>query len=97
MNANKSNVIHRRPYYTVKTGVMVDNISVISWWSDSLVEETEAPRENHRPVASHGQTLMSHRVHPAVNGIRTLVEIGTACIGSNKSKYHTITTTMTSC
>ena len=73
MNANKSYVIHRRPYYTVKTGVMVNNISVISWWSDSLVEETEAPGENHRPVVSHGQTLMSHRVHLTVNGIRTLV------------------------
>ena len=97
MNANKSNVIHRRPYYTVKTAVMVNNISVISWWSDSLVEETEAPGENHRPVVSHGQTLMSHRVHLTVSGIRTLVEIGTTCIGSNKSNYHTITTTMAPC
>jgi len=28
-------------------------ISVISWRSVLLVEETEAPGENHRPVASH--------------------------------------------
>jgi hypothetical protein len=29
------------------------NISVISWQSVLLVEETGVPRENHRPVASH--------------------------------------------
>ena len=27
-----------------------NNISVISWWSVLLVEETEGPRENQRPV-----------------------------------------------
>ena len=30
-----------------------NNISVISWWSILLVEETGGPGENHRPVASH--------------------------------------------
>ena len=30
-----------------------NNISVISWRSVLLVEETRGPRENHRPVASH--------------------------------------------
>ena len=30
-----------------------NNISVISWQSVLLMEETEKPRENHRPVASH--------------------------------------------
>ena len=30
-----------------------NNISVISWRSDLLVEETGVPGENHRPVASH--------------------------------------------
>ena len=29
------------------------NISVISWWSFLLMEETVVPGENHRPVASH--------------------------------------------
>jgi hypothetical protein len=29
-----------------------NNISVTSWLSVLLVEETEAPGENHRPVAS---------------------------------------------
>jgi len=33
-----------------------NNISVISWRSDLLVDETG---ENHRPVASHWQTLSS--------------------------------------
>ena len=28
-----------------------NNISVISWWSVLLVEETGVPGENHRPVA----------------------------------------------
>ena len=30
-----------------------NNISVISWESDLLVEEPEYPGENHRPVANH--------------------------------------------
>jgi hypothetical protein len=30
-----------------------NNISVISWWSGLLVEETGVPGENHRHVASH--------------------------------------------
>jgi len=30
-----------------------NNISAIPWRSVLLVEETEVPRENHRPVASH--------------------------------------------
>ena len=37
-----------------------NNISVILWRSVLLVEETGVPGENHRPVASHGQT--SHNV-----------------------------------
>jgi hypothetical protein len=38
-----------------------NNISVISWRSVLLVEETGGPRENHRPVASYWQNL-SHNV-----------------------------------
>ena len=30
-----------------------NNISVISWWSVLLVEETGIPGESHLPVASH--------------------------------------------
>jgi len=38
-----------------------NNISVISWRSVLLVEETGIPGENHRPAANHWQTL-SHKV-----------------------------------
>jgi hypothetical protein len=41
--------------------VTFKNISVISWLSVLLVEETWVPGENHRSVASHWQTL-SHNV-----------------------------------
>jgi len=34
-----------------------NNISVTSWRSVLLLEETGEPRENHRPVASYLQTL----------------------------------------
>ena len=46
---------------------------VISWRSVLLVVETGVPRENHRPAASHQQTL-SHNVvssTPLLSGIRT--------------------------
>jgi len=39
-------------WFIVSTATF-NNISVISWWSVLLVEETEVPGENHRPVASH--------------------------------------------
>jgi len=50
-----------------------NNISVISWWSVLLVEETGVPGENHRPVASQWQAL-SHNVvssTPRQSGFRT--------------------------
>jgi hypothetical protein len=37
-------------------------ISVISMRSILLVEETGGPEENHRPVAIHRKTLLSHNV-----------------------------------
>jgi hypothetical protein len=45
-------------YFRVRIRVMVfnttfNNISVISWQSVILVEETGVPRENHQPVASY--------------------------------------------
>ena len=48
-----------------------NTISVISWWSVSLVEETGGSGENHRPVASHWQTLSHTVVHLALIEIRT--------------------------
>ena len=77
-----------------------NKISVISWRSVLLVEGTGVPSENHRPVASYWQTL-SHNVgcieytSPWTGfELTALVVIGTDCIGSYKSNYHTITTTM---
>ena len=40
-----------------------NNISAISWRSVLLVEETDGPGENHRPVASHWQTSSHNVVH----------------------------------
>ena len=52
-----------------------NNISVISWRSVLLVEETAVPGEKHRTVASHCQTLshnvMLYREHLAMNGVWT--------------------------
>ena len=71
-------------------------ILVISWWSVLLVEETRVPRENHRPDASHCQTL-THNVVPStprMSRIRLkLVVMGTDCIGSYESNNHTIMAT----
>ena len=72
-----------------------NNISVISWRSVLLVEETGGPRENHRSVASHWQTLSHNVAHLPRSRFEftTSVVIGTDCIGSCKSNYHTITAT----
>ena len=48
-----------------------NNISAISWRSVLLVEETGGSGENHRPVASHWQTLSHNVVHLALIEIRT--------------------------
>jgi hypothetical protein len=50
-----------------------NNVSVMSWRSDLLVEETWVFGENHWPAASHWQTL-SHNivwVHLTMNGAQT--------------------------
>ena len=49
------------------------NTSAILWRSVLLVEETGVPGENHRPVASHGQTLSLNVVLSTTSqrGIRT--------------------------
>ena len=70
-----------------------NNISVISWRSIILVEETGAPGENRRPVASHWPTLSHNVVHFVLIEIRTSVVLATDCIGSCKSNYHMIMAT----
>jgi len=65
-----------------------NNISVISWRSVFLVEETGVPGENHRPAASRLQNL----AHNVVSSTPRLSVIRTDCIGSSKSNYHSIMT-----
>jgi hypothetical protein len=75
--------------------VTFNNISAISWQSVLLVGETG---DNQRPVARHRQTLFHNVVSSTPRHERnstTLVVIGTDCIYSCKSNYHTITTTTT--
>jgi len=68
-----------------------NNISVVSWRSVLLVEETGGPGENHQPVASHWQTLSHNVVHLVLIEVRT--HNISDCICSCKSNYHTITAT----
>ena len=54
-----------------------NNLTVVSWWSVLLVGEPVVPRENHRAVASHCQTL-SHNVvssTPRHDGVNNLFNI----------------------
>ena len=61
-----------------------NTISVISWWSVLLMEETVVPEENHRPVASHWQTL-SHNV---VSSTPRLSEIWTHNFNDDRHWLH---------
>ena len=92
--------------YLIRVRFMVfnstfNNISVISWRSVLLVEETGVSGENRQPVTSYWQTfhIMLYRVHLVWPGfeLTTLVVIGTDSIGSCKSNYLTITTTTDPC
>ena len=73
------------------------NISAISWRTVLLVREVRVHGENHRPAASHWQTLSYNVVSTTLRHkrIRTLVTIGTDCIDSCKSNYNIITATTT--
>ena len=72
-----------------------NNIVVISWTSVLLMKETE----NHRSATSQWQTLSHNAASIKYTSswagfkLTTLVMIGTDCIGSCKSNYHTITAT----
>jgi hypothetical protein len=69
-----------------------NNISVISWLSVLLVDETVVHGENHWPAASHDKLyqIILYWVHLTWAGfqLKTLVVIGTDCIGSYKSNYY---------
>jgi hypothetical protein len=73
------------------------NISVLSWQSVLLVEETGVPEENHWPATSHWQTLLHNVVSstPHLSGIRTHNVSGNmhwlhTAIGSGKLYDHVI-------
>ena len=52
-----------------------NNISVISWTSILLVEQTRVQRESHRPAASHWQTRVQRESHiPAASHWQTRVQ-----------------------
>ena len=105
--SNVSNMMGKGEWHLfvclVLVGFMVlnityNNISVISCQSALLVEETGGPGENHRPVASHWQTLSHNPIMLYSSpwaGVEptTSMVIGTDCIGSCKSNYHTIMAT----
>jgi hypothetical protein len=55
-------------------------ISVILWRSVLLVEETRVPGENHRPPASHLQTIS----HNAVSSTPRLSEIPTHKVSGDR-------------
>ena len=63
----------------------INNISILSWRSVLLVEETGVPGEIHRPVVNHRITL-SHTVSSTPRDEQD-------CTSSCKSNYYTITTT----
>ena len=53
--------------------VIFNTISVISWWSDLLVEETGVPEKTTdlSPVTDNLYHIMLYRVHSVMSWIRT--------------------------
>ena len=79
-----------------------NTISVISWRSVLLVEETGVSGENRQPDAGHWQTLSHYVVsntplHEQNSELTTLMVIGTDYIGSCKCSWylHIMITTLT--
>ena len=82
-------------YTYIRVRVMVfnatfNNISVISWRSVSLLEETGVPWENNRRATSHWQTSSHNVVSSAPHLRRMIMVIGNDCISSNKTCFRSI-------
>ena len=86
-------------FIIVRRKVMVfndtfNNISVTSWRSAFFCgEEMGVPVENHRPAASHWQTLYHKKLYRVHLELTTLVMISTDSTRSCYSNYNTIMTT----
>jgi hypothetical protein len=61
-----------------------NNISVISYWSVLLLEETGVPGEDHIPVASHRQTLS----HTIVSSTPPLRRVQTHNVSGDMHLFH---------
>jgi len=77
-----------------------NNITVISWWSVLLVQETRVPGETHWLAASHWQTLSNNVVSSTLRHDRDLNSLYFSgdklwfySTGSCKSYFYTIMTT----
>jgi hypothetical protein len=64
-----------------------NNISAISWWSVLFMEETGGPGENHRPVATHLQTLSHDVVSSAPRHAKSEIRTRNV-IGDRSAKDH---------
>jgi hypothetical protein len=71
-----------------------NNISVTSWRSVVLMEETWVPGENHRTVASHWQTLYCIEYTSPSAGFELVPLVVIDCTSSCTSNYHRITTAL---